>query len=373
MVVGTEAQVTATGRLAPSPTGVLHIGNARTLVLAWLQMRALSGRLLLRIEDLLPEAPEHLPGLLDDLHWLGLDWDHGPLPGDLWQPQTALDGLQRPVAGLCLQSSRHGLYNAVLAALTAAGQVYPCICTRKDIEQAARAPHLEDKGLAYPGTCRGRFASVADAQAADEQRQRALGKPPLGVALRLQVPNEPVHFVDALRGPVTVDLPTDSGDIVVRRKDGGHAYMLAVVVDDLAQGVTHVLRGDDLLEVTGQQLAVYGALQVLAGQVLAQPHPNDGLQPLWQRARSWQPPQHWHVPLVVGDDGRRLAKRNQSLHLRQLRSSGVQPAAVRRWIAQSCGLGPLDDLQAMAAALDLGRLPLHPVRFGELERQELAQ
>jgi glutamyl-tRNA synthetase len=337
-------------------------------------MRSLGGRVLLRIEDLLPDAPEHLPGLLDDLQWLGLDWDHEPLPDDLWQPQMALDGLQRPVAGLCLQSSRHGLYDAVLEALTTAGLVYPCICTRKDIELAARAPHVEDKGLAYPGTCRGRFASVAEAHAVDEQRQRALGKPPLGVALRLQVPDQPVFFVDALRGPITVHLPSDSGDIVVRRKDGGHAYMLAAVVDDLAQGVTHVLRGDDLLEVTGQQFAVYAALQMLAGQLLAQPHPQEtGLQRLWQRAHHWQPPQHWHVPLVLGDDGRRLAKRNESLHLRQLRSSGVKAGAVRCWIAQSCGLGPLDDLQAMAAALDLGRLPLQPVRFGELERQELAQ
>lgn len=358
------------GRLAPSPTGLLHVGNARTLVLAWLQMRAAGGRVLLRIEDLLPECAPHLPGLLDDLAWLGLDWDQTPQLGDVWQPVSAISGGGKVTEGLCIQSKRFDLYDHVLDVLGQRGLVYPCICTRKDIEQASRAPHQEDRGLAYPGTCAGRFGSVQDALQADADRQAALGKPPLGVALRLKVPDMPQHFVDQLCGPQEVSLPATSGDIVVRRKDGGHAYMLAVVVDDLAQGVTHVLRGDDLLEVTGQQLAVYAALQQ-TGQ--SQQRKSGPWQAFWQRAVQWQPPQHAHVPLVLGDDGRRLAKRNASLHVNQLRAAGVAPAAVRRWIAQSCGLGPLDSLTEMAEAFSLASLPRHPVVFGAAELAELVR
>lgn len=349
------------GRLAPSPTGLLHVGNARTLVLAWLQMRAMGGRILLRIEDLLPECAPHLPGLLDDLMWLGLDWDQTPQPGDVWQPVSAISGSGIATEGLCIQSKRFDLYDHVLDVLGQRGLVYPCICTRKDIEHAARAPHQEDHGIAYPGTCVGRFSSVNEALRADADRQAALGKPPLGVALRLKVPKAPRHFVDQLCGPQEVSLPATSGDIVVRRKDGGHAYMLAVVVDDLAQGVTHVLRGDDLLEVTGQQLAVYAALQQ-AGQ--SQQCKTGPWQAFWQRAAQWRPPQHAHVPLVLGDDGRRLAKRNASLHLNQLRKSGVSATAVRRWIAQSSGIGPLDSLTEMAEAFLLASLPRQPVVFG---------
>lgn len=353
--------MTATGRLAPSPTGLLHLGNARTLVLAWLQMRAEGGRILLRIEDLLPECAPHLPGLLDDLLWLGLDWDETAAPGDTWTPASAVAASGQQVSGLCIQSERFALYDHVLAVLGQLGLVYPCICTRKDIEQAARAPHLEDHGLAYPGTCAGRFASIHEALHADAARQAALGKPPLGVALRLRVPEQLQQFNDENCGPQAVSLPQTSGDIVVRRKDGGHAYMLAVVVDDLAQGVTHVLRGDDLLEVTGQQMAVYAALATAATTKQAK---NGPWQAFWQRAALWQPPQHTHVPLVLGDDGRRLAKRNASLHLNQLRAAGVAPAAVRSWIAQSCGLSPQDSLAAMAEEFALQRLPRQPVVFG---------
>ncbi len=351
------------GRLAPSPTGLLHVGNARSLLLAWLSARACGGRLLLRIEDLLPDGDLHLDGLLRDLAWLGLDWD-GPRPGDLWTPSAprTVDG--RAFGDFLCQSDRSAAYTAILARLRACGLVYPCICTRKDIDTAARAPHAEDRGTPYPGTCRGRFASEDEAVAEDRRRAACEGRPPLGVAWRLRVPEAPVTFEDALCGRIASHLPSESGDIVVRRKDGGFAYMFAVVVDDLAMGVTEVVRGDDLLSATAQQLAVYDALAQAA-------ETTGDLKAFWRRAAHWQPPRHVHVPLVLGDDGRRLAKRNQSLHLSHLREAGVPAQRLRRWLSQSIGLPKLHDLAEMKDAFRLHLLPTQPVRFGATELADL--
>lgn len=349
-----------TGRLAPSPTGVLHLGNVRSLAIAWLAARAAGGQILLRVEDLLPGMEAHVAPMLDDLQWLGLHWD-GPGPGALWSPEPDAG---RP--GWCLQSRRADVHAAVLEALLQAGLIYPCVCTRKDIEGAARAPHREDLGQPYPGTCQERFASLEAAEAVERDRAAAEQRPPLGVALRLRVPVAPVYFDDGLHGPQVADLPSSCGDLVVRRKDGGFAYMLAVVVDDLAMGVTDVVRGDDLLAATGQQLAVYAALSQVARGLLssdAQPH----LRPFWQRAADWMPPRHWHVPLVLGEDGRRLAKRNESLHLRQLRAAGVQPGQIVTWVGQSLGLGDAADFAQLVPRFSWSRLPRQPVRFGEAE------
>ncbi len=319
------------GRLAPSPTGLLHVGNARSLLLAWLAARHAGGKIYLRVEDLLPDGDAHLPSLLADLRWLGLDWDP-------WQDRD-----------YTRQSARSAVYDALLAQLLACGGVYPCVCTRKDIDLAARAPHAEDHCAAYPGTCRGRFASESEALAFEHARAVAENRPPLGVALRLRVPPDPIAFSDRLNGPQSIGLPQDSGDIVVRRKDGGVAYMFAVVVDDWAMGVTQVVRGDDLLTATAQQLAVYAALQRLASPLLP---PFAGL------------PAYAHVPLVLGDDGRRLAKRNQSLQLGVLRREGVPAARLRQWLAASIGLvAPADWI----AQFDWARLPRQPVRFGAAE------
>lgn len=355
---GEEALV---GRLAPSPTGLLHAGNARSLLLAWLGARAYGGRILLRVEDLLPGMDAQIAPMLADLTWLGLDWD-GPRPGDLWQADQLADLADLP-SGFAVQSRRHGLYREVLAALERAGLVYPCVCTRKDIESATRAPHAEDRGVAYPGTCRGRFASLAEAQAWEQRRAEREGRPPLGVALRLKMPRAAIEFEDLLRGPRRVELQAEVGDIVVQRKDGGFAYMIAVVIDDLAMAVSEVVRGDDLLDATAQQLAVYQALRLIAPQEIAKGGPT---QALWSRALSWRPPLHRHVPLVLGLDGRRLAKRNQALHLRQLRGSGTQASEVRRWLAASIGLGGLDDLSAMAKEFRWELLPLAPVTLGTI-------
>ena len=322
------------GRLAPSPTGLLHVGNARSLLLAWLSARHQQGRIYLRIEDLLPDADRHLPGLLADLAWLGLATDP-------WQPT-------QPVMR---QSARDAVYAALLTELQARGDVYPCVCTRKDIDVAARAPHVEDKAQAYPGTCRGRFADETEALAWEHARAKAEGRAPLGVALRLRVPDAPVQVTDQFHGAFSVNLPQDSGDIVVRRKDGGVAYMFGVVVDDWAMGVTEVVRGDDLLDVTGQQLAVYAALERLGSPLLPPPSPR---------------PTYVHVPLVLGDDGRRLAKRNQSLHIGALREGGVPAQRLLDWLAVSVGLEP-GPLTALAANFTWAQVPRTPVTFGAAE------
>ena len=342
-------------RLAPSPTGVLHVGNARSLLLAWLSARAAGGRVLLRIEDLLPDGEPHIDGLLRDLTWLGLDWDEGGGQGDLWLPSPPRDVDGRRIGGFLRQADRATAYQAVLERLVARGLVYPCICTRKDIEGAARAPHAEDRGAPYPGTCRGRFSNEDEALAEEMRRSASEGRAPLGVAWRLRVPETPFACEDGLCGHIEVRLPDDSGDIVVRRKDGGFAYMFAVVVDDLAMGVTEVVRGDDLLTATLQQLALYAALREVA-----QP-PTDAF---WQRAATWTPPRHLHVPLVLGDDGRRLAKRNRSLHLHALSESGLPAGRLRSWLAQSIGLPMTPNLSEMISLFSWNDLPRQPVMFG---------
>jgi glutamyl-tRNA synthetase len=350
------------GRLAPSPTGLIHVGNARSLLLAWLSVRSRGGRIFLRIEDLLP-GEEHEEALLRDLEWLGLDWD----------PAPDVSGLVRPGGvSFVRQSARGPVYSAVLSRLSSVGRVYPCVCTRKDIEAAARAPHAEEQGLAYPGTCRARFAGEAAAVSYDASQAALAGRAPFGVALRLRVPEAPVSFHDALCGGRAVHLPDHSGDIVVRRKDGGFAYMLAVVVDDLAMGVTEVVRGDDLLDATAQQLAVYGAL----AEAAPGGHADDAaltpeLEALWARAAGWLGPSWVHVPLVLGDDGRRLAKRNRSIHLGNLREAGVSAEAMRRWLARSLGLPDTPHLDELAASFRWEALPPGPVVFGERELEEL--
>ncbi len=340
------------GRLAPSPTGVLHLGNARTLLWAWLSARSAQGQVLLRIEDLLPGAQEHLASVLSDLLWLGLDWD-APAP----RTEGAVDPgeLLPAAAGLpavVLQSERFELYRRVMQRLTRAGMVYPCICTRKDIELASRAPHAEDKGRPYPGTCRGRFADEGAAIRWEGANALRRGRRPLGCALRLRVPSAPVLFSDRIHGPQATRLPDDCGDFVLRKKDGDYAYMFSVVVDDLAMGVTEVIRGDDLLDCTAQQVAVYQAIathcdaQDLGGADPRSPMP------------SWT-----HVPLVLGGDGRRLAKRNRSVHVQQLAAEGVSAGRVRRWLARSMGLPDSGDLRDLVAAWPSHRTVSDPVVF----------
>jgi len=273
--------MTTVGRLAPSPTGAQHLGNARTYLAAWLAARASGGRVVLRIEDIdvWRNKPDAIPQLTDDLTRLGLDWDGEPILQSMNLPahEAALEKLQR-----------HEL-------------VYPCTCTRTDIETAAAAPHAEHEAPPYPGTCAHRTAGDAV----------ALTKP---YAWRFRAGEAPA-FDDLFRGPTALTLADLGGDFVVWRSFGVPAYQLAVVVDDAASGVTQVVRGDDLVTSTPRQLLLYQALNLPA-------------------------PRFAHVPLVVGPDGRRLAKRHGDTRLQSLWKQGIRPEAVLGLLAHSCGWTP---------------------------------
>lgn len=296
------------GRLAPSPTGALHLGNARTFLLAWLSVRARGGTLRLRIEDIDgPRVkPEASAQVLEDLAWLGLDWDGEPVR----------------------QSDRLADYAAAAARLVAGGFAYPCVCTRREVEEAASAPHEagDGDGPVYPGTCRGRFADLAAAAA-------ATGRP---AALRFRVDVAAVPFADRFAGPQAGRI---AGDFVVQKRDGGPAYQLAVVVDDAAQAVTEVLRADDLLPSTPRQLLLYRALGLRA-------------------------PAFAHLPLVVGGDGLRLAKRHGDTSLRHLRAAGASATAVvgfLAWLSGLCPRGARCRPADLLAGFDLAKVPKVPV------------
>jgi glutamyl-tRNA synthetase len=280
------------GRVAPSPTGLLHLGNARTALLAWLQARAAGGRFVVRVEDLDPGRVR--PGLmerqLDDLRWLGLDWDEGPDVGGPFAPY--------------LQTQRSHLYEAALRVLARSGRLFACACSRRDLAAAASAPHAGDEGPRYPGTCRAR---PVPADAPDLTRWGA-GE----LALRFRVDPEEIVFADAVQGQVRMDA-AEGGDFVVRRKDGVAAYQLAVVVDDAAMEITDVLRAGDLLASTPRQILLYRSLGLAA-------------------------PRFAHVPLMLGEDGERLSKRHGAVSLADLREAGIAPRRVVGWLAASCGL-----------------------------------
>lgn len=293
----------ATGRFAPSPTGELHLGNLRTALLAWLFARSAGSRFLVRVEDLDPvrSNEDHEARQLADLALLGLDWD-GPV---------------------VRQSERRGRHEAALAQLEQRGLTYSCFCSRREIREASEAPHGEELG-AYPGTCRGLSTSERGQREAD-------GRP---AATRLRSAGEVVTIVDRLHGPVS--LPID--DVVLRRNDGVPAYNLAVVVDDADQGVEEVVRGDDLLSSTPRQAHLADLLGLS--------------RPTWA-----------HVPLVLGRDGDRLAKRHGAVTLADLAAAGVAPAEVRGRLAESLGL--TNDGESVTAAqlvdrFDPDRLPRSP-------------
>jgi glutamyl-tRNA synthetase len=278
------------GRFAPSPTGTLHLGNLRTALLAWLFARSAGSRFLMRMEDL--DTGRVQPGVdeeqLRDLAAVGVDWD----------------------GEVVYQSSRLDLYADAIATLRAAGRVYECFCTRAEIRAAASAPHGPLPEGAYPGTC----LRLTEAQLAEK---RASGRPP---ALRVRADAARIAFTDRLHGPQegVVD------DFVAQRNDGAPAYNLAVVVDDAAQGIGEVVRGDDLLDSTPRQLFL-------------------------ARTLGLSEPTHAHVPLVLGPDGSRLAKRHGDVTLRE-----VPPTAARAWIAQTLGI----DLDP--ATFSAERLPREP-------------
>lgn len=294
------------GRFAPSPTGPLHLGSLRTALLAWLFARSASARFLVRIEDLDPQRSrrEYERGQLDDLRILGLDWDEPPVR----------------------QSERMPLYEDALARLDAQDRLYPCFCTRAEIREAASAPHGALPEGGYPGTCRALSES-------ERARRRTAGR---SAALRVCAGGERIEFEDRVRGRCggIVD------DFVVRRADGVPAYQLAVVVDDAAQGVGEVVRGDDLADSTPRQ--------ILLARLLGLPVPH-----------------YAHVPLVLGTDGARLAKRGRPPGLADRREP---PAATLALLAHTLGLAlGCDRVQQPAdllAEFDPERLPREPSVLG---------
>ena len=274
------------GRFAPSPSGRMHLGNAFSSLMAWLGARSAGGRMVLRIEDLDPrtQGNDYAQALIDDLRWLGLDWDEGPF----------------------YQSTRGAIYNETIDTLTADGLTYPCYCTRAQLH-AASAPHASDGTYVYPGTCR----TLTNEQRAERAKTRA-------PAVRLMVPavDDPagrVSLVDLVQGPYSEGLAHDCGDFLIRRSDGVVAYQLAVVVDDALMGVTQVVRGRDLLGSAARQSYLY-------------------------RLLGYDPPTFGHVPLLVAEEGRRLSKRDGDLDMASLRAADVAPERIVGRLAHAVGL-----------------------------------
>jgi glutamyl-tRNA synthetase len=296
------------GRFAPSPTGELHLGNARTALLSWLWARQGGGGYVLRVEDI--DRPRVRPGMaeqqVDELRWLGLDWDGPPV----------------------FQSERAALHEDALRRL--ADHVYECFCSRAEIA-AASAPH-GDEGPRYPGTC----ANLTHAQREERRRVRA-------PSLRLRVPQGSLAFHDQLLGGQAFDTQQLVGDFVLRRGDGLFAYQLAVVVDDGSMGITQVLRGADLLPST--------ARQILLHHLLGQP------QPRWA-----------HVPLVIGKNGERLSKRDRSLSLSALRARGADPRQVVAHLARLSGMEAPERCspRELLGAFSLSKVCRVPVPIGRL-------
>jgi glutamyl-tRNA synthetase len=283
----------ASGRFAPSPTGAMHLGNVRTALLAWLSARSVGGRMVLRLEDL--DAARVIPGaesiLLDELAWLGLDWDEGPDVGGPCAPYR--------------QSERASLYDQAIDRLLADGQAFLCACSRADVARAATAPHGEE-GPRYAGTCRDLDPAAVLARA-DAQGRRP--------SVRFRGGGRRLSFTDGLHGPADPLGADGLDDFVIRRADGTAAYQLAVVVDDAAMSITEVVRGDDLLSSTPRQLALYQALGLT--------------EPVFA-----------HVPLVLSPGGERLAKRTRPRALADLRAAGLAAEAIVGALGASAGLCP---------------------------------
>ena len=313
------------GRLAPSPTGALHLGNVRTFMIAWLRARSQHGKVIMRMEDL--DHPKDKPGAaaqaIEDLKWLGFDWDEE-----------------------YVQSERKAIYAEATQALFKAGHIYPCVCSRKDVESAQSAPHSGDQ-LFYPGTCRDRFSSYSEAREFKLRNSSfSVLHSSFSPCWRFRVPdNCTVSFTDVFAGPYTQNISTTLGDFPLARDVGGAGYTLAATLDDLLMGVTEVVRGDDLLPATPAQI------------LLAESLHNSYLLPLTSSLS------YCHVPLVVGPDGRRLAKRHGDTRISYYREQGRSPEEILGYLAASCGWcapGASISLAALLPRFTLSTIPRAP-------------
>lgn len=279
------------GRFAPSPTGAQHLGNARTYLLAYWSAKQRQERLVFRVEDV--DSPRVKPWAvqqsMDDLAWLGLTWDEGPERGGSCGPY--------------LQTQRMSIYQQVLQDMISRNRVYPCCCTRKDIQNAGSAPHFDHEPAIYPGTCAG--------------WKHGMPLPDEGTyCWRFRSSQRVFEFDDRVLGLQETRPSETLGDFPVTQKNGEPSYQLAVTVDDSMMGITEVVRGNDLVASTFRQLQIFEFLNA-------------------------SPPSYAHVPLVLGADGRRLAKRHGDTRLSTFRSSGVTPQQIVTWAARSTGLiGP---------------------------------
>lgn len=305
---------TIVGRLAPSPTGHLHLGHARSFLIAWWHARSRGGRIVLRLEDLDVERvkPGMIEAAIEDLRWLGLDWDGEPE----------------------MQSSGVAEIDAAAQSLLDRGLAYPCVCTRKEILAAQSAPHAGESSAVYPGTCRGKFTTLAEAE-------RASGRP---AALRFIAPDKTIRIDDGIQGGHEFAARRQIGDFPISRSLGLPAYQLAVVFDDARQGVTEIVRGADLLESCARQW--------LLQETLGFPHPR------------W-----WHVPLVTDESGRRLAKRSDDVALARLRDAGADPRQVVAWVARSAGIdaGKRANACELINQFEMAQLPTTEVRITQAD------
>jgi glutamyl-tRNA synthetase len=277
--------MTYRGRIAPSPTGLLHLGHARTFWIAAQRATQNRGTLILRNEDLDPQRsrPEFAKAMIEDLLWLGINWQEGPDCGGPFDPYS--------------QSERREIYLEVWRKLRDGGFIYPCTCSRKDLAQAAAAPNDTDDEPIYPGNCRNR----TDAEDFSE---------PVGVNWRFRLPDgEEIDFTDLHLGAQKFTAGQDFGDFVIWRRDDVPAYQLALVADDTAMQITEVVRGADLLKSAARQVLLYRALKAKI-------------------------PDFYHCDLIRDESGQRLAKRHDALSLRHLRENGRTPAQILMQFAE---------------------------------------
>ncbi|BES64361.1 tRNA glutamyl-Q(34) synthetase GluQRS [Gottschalkiaceae bacterium SANA] len=292
------------GRFAPSPSGRMHLGNVWAMLAAWLSMRKQGGTMILRMEDLDPSRSKQIYAdqMMEDLAWLGLSYEEGPDCGGAYGPYT--------------QEERRNLYEEAMNRLKVQGHLYPCYCSRKDL-QAVRAPHRGEGANAYPGTCR----YLSD----EERKLRAEKKAP---AMRFLMPDREDCFVDLNYGKQCQSLQSETGDFILRRSDGIHAYQLAVVVDDALMGITEVVRGADLLSSSHRQRILYESL-------------------------GYSSPKFGHVPLLMGRDGRRMSKRFQSLDLGQLKSIGWKPEELWGLLLFEAGMMEKEEAVTLQEAIEI--------------------